>query len=154
MVLWMMSMHSRISSSLIMRGGAKRMMSPWVGLASSPLSRRRKQTFQASQSRGDNRIREQCVIRQPRTGKRAEDWSSALVYFVHPTFCLLDDDGVEEAFPSDCCHNVSGQFSQLASQQLSHPLCVLRKPLLLQHLSHCNKTADRMSCQLLHRVGE
>lgn len=52
-----------------------------------------------------------------------------------PTFGLLDDNGVEEAFPSDCGHDVSGQLSQLASQQLSHPLSVLRQPLLLQHLS-------------------
>lgn len=48
MVLWMISMDSRISSSLMTRGGARRMMSPCVGLASSPLSRSRRHTFQAS----------------------------------------------------------------------------------------------------------
>lgn len=81
-------------------------------------------------------------------------WDTVMVYFVQPTFCLLDDDGVEEAFPSDCCHDVSGQFSQLASQQLSHSLCVLRQPLLLQHLSHYNRTVNSRSCQLLNQAGD
>lgn len=95
------------------------------------------------------------VSLQPHTGKRLEYLTSrsAPVNFVQPTFCLLDDDGVEEAFPSDCCHDVSGQFSQLASQQLSHPLCVLRQPLLLQYLSHCNKRVDGISCELLHQLA-
>lgn len=52
----------------------------------------------------------------------------------HCTFGLFDDDCVEEAFPSDCCHDVFGQFGQLAPQQLSHPLSVLCQLLLLQHL--------------------
>lgn len=46
-VLLMISTDSRISSSLITSGGASLMMSPWVGLARSPLSRRRRHTFQA-----------------------------------------------------------------------------------------------------------
>lgn len=50
------------------------------------------------------------------------------------TFGLLDDDCIEEAFPSDCCHNVFGQFSQLGPEKLSHPLSVLRQLLLLKHL--------------------
>lgn len=50
------------------------------------------------------------------------------------TFGLFDDDCIEEAFPSDCCHNVFGQFSQLAPQQLSHPLSILCQLLLLHHL--------------------
>lgn len=50
MVLLMISTASRISSSLITSGGANLMMSPWVGLARSPLSRSRRHTFQASQS--------------------------------------------------------------------------------------------------------
>lgn len=92
------------------------------------------------------------VRSQPHSGIQSEDSTSAPVYFVQPTFCLLDDDGVEEAFPSDCCHDVSGQFPQLVSEQLSHPLCVLRQPLLLQHLSHCNRTVDGISCELLHQA--
>ena len=51
MVLVMISTASRISSSLITSGGANLMMSPWVGLARSPLSRSRRHTFQASQSK-------------------------------------------------------------------------------------------------------
>lgn len=50
MVLLMISTDSRISSSLITSGGANLMISPWVGLAKSPLSRSRRHTFQASQS--------------------------------------------------------------------------------------------------------
>lgn len=50
MVLLMISTASRISSSLITSRGANLMMSPWVGLARSPLSRSRRHTFQASQS--------------------------------------------------------------------------------------------------------
>lgn len=50
------------------------------------------------------------------------------------TFGLLDDDCVEEAFPSHRGHDVFGQFVQLSSQQLSHPLSVFCKFLLLQHL--------------------
>lgn len=49
-VLWIISMHSLISSSLITSGGANRIISPCVGLASSPLSRSLRHTFQASQS--------------------------------------------------------------------------------------------------------
>lgn len=48
MVLLIISTDSRISSSLITSGGASLMMSPWVGLARRPLSRRRRHTFQAS----------------------------------------------------------------------------------------------------------
>lgn len=48
MVLLMISTASWISSSLITSGGANLMMSPWVGLARSPLSRSRRHTFQAS----------------------------------------------------------------------------------------------------------
>ena len=54
MVLLMISTASRISSSLITSGGANLMMSPWVGLARSPLSRSRRHTFQASQSSKEN----------------------------------------------------------------------------------------------------
>lgn len=50
MVLLMISTDSRISSSLITSGGANLMISPWVGLARSPLSRSRRHTLQASQS--------------------------------------------------------------------------------------------------------
>lgn len=52
------------------------------------------------------------------------------------TFGLFDDDCVEEAFPSDCCHDVFGQFAQLAPQQLSHLLRVLCQLLLLKHLQN------------------
>lgn len=49
-VFLMMSMLSSICASLITRGGAKRMMSPCVGLASKPLSLSFRQTSQASYS--------------------------------------------------------------------------------------------------------
>ena len=56
----MMSRHSYSWSSVMTRGGAKRILSPWVGLASSPLSRSFRQTSHAStsrkgQKRGQNR---------------------------------------------------------------------------------------------------
>lgn len=50
------------------------------------------------------------------------------------TFSLFNDDGIEEAFPSHCCHNVFGQFPELRSQQLPHPLGILCQILLFQHL--------------------
>ena len=50
-VLEIMLIHSLSCSSLITRGGAKRILSPCVGFASSPLSRRRKHISQASNSK-------------------------------------------------------------------------------------------------------
>ena len=47
MVDLMMDAHSISSSSVITRGGANLMMSPWVGLASKPWSRSLRHTSQA-----------------------------------------------------------------------------------------------------------
>ncbi len=47
MVFLMMSAHSSSCSSVSVRGGARRMMLPCVGLASSPFSFRRMQMSQA-----------------------------------------------------------------------------------------------------------
>ena len=58
----MIPTHSQICSSVITRGGAKRILSPCVGLARSPLSRIRRQTSYASnaatqtQSLNNNRL--------------------------------------------------------------------------------------------------
>ena len=46
----MMDRHSSSSASVRTSGGASRMMSPCVGLAKRPASRRRRQTSQASNS--------------------------------------------------------------------------------------------------------
>ena len=46
-VFWMIDRQSIISSSVITKGGAKRMISPWVGLANKPLSLSARQTSQA-----------------------------------------------------------------------------------------------------------
>ena len=47
-VLWIISIHSLNSWSVITNGGANRIISPCVGFASSPLSRRRLQISRAS----------------------------------------------------------------------------------------------------------
>ena len=48
MVVLIIKMHSKICSSVITSGGAKRIISPWVGLANNPLSLNLRQTSQAS----------------------------------------------------------------------------------------------------------
>lgn len=137
MVLWMMSMHLRSSCSLIMRGGARRMMSPWVGLASSPLSRRRKHTSQALQSResclnmGQTEPAFLCLKSSTRI-KPIRICGFKMVSF--STFGLFYDHCIKEAFSSDECHNVFGQFPQLSSKQLPHFMSIFCQLLLLQHL--------------------
>lgn len=46
-VFFKISTASNICSSLMTSGGANRILSPWVGFANNPLSRRRRQTSHA-----------------------------------------------------------------------------------------------------------
>lgn len=99
--LRMMETHSSSSFSFITNGGAKRMISPWVGLASKPRFRSRMQISQASNSAKEHvRYCSNCSKLYWLTG--------------------LNNNSVKKSFSSDQLDHLARKLTQLSSQDVAH----------------------------------
>lgn len=92
-VLEIISTHSSICGFVMVKGGARRMMSPCVGFAKSPLSRRRKHTSHASKSE-----------------------THALLNLInsiesHSSFTSSNNDGIEKPLSTDEFDDTSRQLT-------------------------------------------
>lgn len=143
-VLWIISMHSLISSSLITSGGASRMISPCVGLARSPLSRSRKHTFQASYSTIKGKRKKTLTLQQKK-------WHNCSTRYMGPDCKLL---AIWQWKDEVCSQMKWSLLSIWATTQNLQWTCktaaklqfVWRGPqICLQHTKFCSFTAQCLS---------
>ena len=146
-----MSRHSSTSDSVMVRGGAKRMMFPCVGFASSPFSFIWTQTSQADRTWSEKKIPYFVRVSwtwggQTRNFMQHNILTFAMMTVTHPR--LINHDGVEQATTADLLDAGATLHGSQAGAKLHSPCRgILGEILVAQdlHRRHCHLACQRVA---------